>query len=134
MSMMQTYHGVVRKGRIHITPPTDLPEGSEVYVVVTGQTAQQLPVSRNDETLPADTAIAREEAAFYRMHVDLLQKYLGEYVAVYNEEMVDHDRDQVALYLRIKALYPGQFVWIVPVRETAVEEYNMRPARFVEPY
>jgi hypothetical protein len=134
MSMMQTYHGVVRKGRIHITPPTDLPEGSEVYVVVTGQTEQQLAESQNNEMLSADTAVAREEAAFYRMHVDLLQKYLGEYVAVYNEEMVDHDRDQVALYLRIKARYPGQFVWIASVRETAVEEYIMHPPRFTEPY
>lgn len=131
---MQTYHGVVRQGRIHITPPTDLPEGSEVYVVVTGQTEPQLAESKNDETLSAETAIAREEAAFYRMHVDLLQKYLGEYVAVYNEEMVDHDQDQVALYLRIKARYPSQFVWIAPVRETAVEEYIMRSPRFVETY
>lgn len=31
MAVMRTYQGVVRKGTIRITPPFDLPEGSEVY-------------------------------------------------------------------------------------------------------
>ncbi len=133
MSMLQAYHGIIRKGRIHITPPAELPEEGEVYVLVTGQTARQTAVAQDDPTTGTATAVAREEAAFYRLHADLWQKYPGEYVAVYNEELVDHDPDQVALYLRVKARYPGQFVWIAPVRETAVEEYVMRSPRFVEP-
>jgi hypothetical protein len=79
-----------------------------------------------------DTAVAQEEAAFYRLHPELWQKYPGQYVAIHNEEVVDHDADQVALYLRVKARYPGQFVWIAPVKETAVEEYVARSPRSVE--
>ncbi len=33
MTNVQTYQGVVRQGRIHITPTTELPEGSHVYVI-----------------------------------------------------------------------------------------------------
>jgi hypothetical protein len=31
---MTTYRGIVRNGKIEPTPPVELPEGSEVYVVV----------------------------------------------------------------------------------------------------
>jgi hypothetical protein len=86
------------------------------------------------DTMPeGDMAVAQEEAAFYRLHPELWQKYPGQYVAIYNEEMVDHDSDQVALFLRVKARYPDEFVWIAPVQETAVEEYIIRSPRSVEP-
>jgi hypothetical protein len=81
----------------------------------------------------AERDVAREEAAFYRLHPELWQKYPGQYVAIYNEEVVDHDVDQVSLYLRVKAQYPGQFVWIAPVKETAAEEYVIRSPRSVGP-
>ncbi|MFO7537981.1 MAG: DUF5678 domain-containing protein [Chloroflexota bacterium] len=90
-------------------------------------------VSGNDMVLGGGTAVAQEEAAFYRLHPELWQKYPGQYVAIHNEEVVDHDADQVALYLRVKARYPGQFVWIAPVKETPVEEYVVRSPRSVEP-
>ena len=35
MSMLQAYHGTIRKGRIHITPPAELPEEGEVSPWVT---------------------------------------------------------------------------------------------------
>jgi hypothetical protein len=76
-----------------------------------------------------DTAVAREEAAFHRLHPELWLKYPGEYVAIYNEEMIDHDPDQIALYLRVKAHHPDQFVWIAPVRAQVEEEYVMRSPR-----
>lgn len=36
MVMMTSYQGVVRNGHIQLTPATDLPEGSYVYVIVAG--------------------------------------------------------------------------------------------------
>jgi hypothetical protein len=81
------------------------------------------PISAQDEASEGETAVIREEAAFYRLHPELRQKYPDQYVAIRNEKLVDHDSDQVALYLRIKDRYPGEFVWIAPVKETAVEEY-----------
>ncbi|MEZ4862658.1 MAG: DUF5678 domain-containing protein [Caldilineaceae bacterium] len=44
-----------------------------------------------------------ETAAFEKMHAQLVEKYLGEYVAVHNGIIVDHDAEARTLYLRIRA-------------------------------
>ena len=36
MTTVQTHQGIVREGRIQLISPTDLPEGSHVYVIVAG--------------------------------------------------------------------------------------------------
>lgn len=36
MTMMTSYQGVVKQGRIQLTPGADLPEGNYVYVIVAG--------------------------------------------------------------------------------------------------
>lgn len=77
-------------------------------------------------------AVDGEEAAFRRLHPALWQKYPGQYVAIYGGELVDHDEDQVALYLRVKERYPDEFVWIAPVRPQPEEEYAIHSPRFVE--
>ena len=79
-----------------------------------------------------ETAVDREEAAFRRLHPELRQQYAGQYVAIYDGELVDHDADQVALFLRMRQRFPNQFVWIAPVRQTAEEIYQMRSPRLVE--
>lgn len=79
-----------------------------------------------------DSIVAKEEAAFKRLHPMLRENYLGQYVAVYQGEMIDHDPDQVALFLRTKKRYPDEFIWIAPVREEPEEIYVLRSPRFVE--
>lgn len=79
-----------------------------------------------------ETAVDHEEAAFHQLHPTLLQKYAGQYVAIYGGECVDHDQDQVALFLRMRDQYPNEFVWIAPVREMAEEIFQMRSPRFAE--
>lgn len=79
-----------------------------------------------------ETAVDREEAAFLRLHPHLWQQYPEQYVAIYNGQLIDHDKDQVALFQRVKQKYPKEFVWIAPVHEDPVEEYVMRSPRFVE--
>jgi len=76
-------------------------------------------------------AMDREEAAYHRLHPSLLEKYPGQYAAIYGGELVDHDKDQVELYLRVKARYSGKFVWIAPVRPEPEETYAVRSPRFV---
>ncbi len=44
----------------------------------------------------------RETQAFIRMHADLLGKYPGDYVAIYQGKLIDHDHDQLALYQRVR--------------------------------
>lgn len=79
-----------------------------------------------------DEAINREGAAYRRLHPELKQKYLGQYVAVHGGKLVDHDSNQVDLYLRVEARYPGEFVWIAPVQEEPEEVYVIHSPRLVE--
>ena len=76
-----------------------------------------------DNDLAEDEVIWREEMAFQRLHPELVQRYLGEFVAVLEGKVIDHDIDQVALYKRIRQRYPKQFVLISPVTKNPVEEY-----------
>lgn len=82
---------------------------------------------------PADDALQRamdrEEAAFHRLHPQLKQMLKGMYVAIYEGQLVDHDADQVALYLRVKAQYGKAFVWIAPILAKPEEIYTIRSPR-----
>jgi hypothetical protein len=64
----------------------------------------------------ARRVIQQEAAAFQRMHPQLLSTMPGEYVAVHQGQVVDHDHDQLALFLRVEAAYSGQPVLIRQVR------------------
>ncbi len=72
----------------------------------------------------------REESAYHKLHPSLLEKYPNQYVAIYGGELVDHDSDQVDLYLRVKSRYPDRFVWIAPVHAEPEEIYVTRSPRF----
>lgn len=78
-----------------------------------------------------EAAMLREEAAFRQLHSSLYEQHAGEYVAIYNEQLVDSDPDQVALYRRIRQQYPDEFVWIGPVTESADEVLVFRSPRLV---
>lgn len=70
-----------------------------------------------------------EMQAFIALHPMLKEKYFGQYVAVYQGELVDHDVDHDALYRRIDAQYPDEFVWISPVEEEAIPTLTFRSPR-----
>lgn len=78
-----------------------------------------------------ETKIAREEAAFLRLHPVLREKYPDQYVAIHEGKVVDHDPDLAALYLRIIKRFPDEFVWIAPVKEDPVEVFVFRSPRLV---
>ena len=59
----------------------------------------------------------REKEAFRQLHAALLEKYAGEYVAIYGGKLVDHDVDRAALFARIEQKYPDQFVLLRPVKK-----------------
>jgi hypothetical protein len=77
-------------------------------------------------------AVDREEAAFKRLHPMLREQYFGQYVAIYQGKLIDHDSDQVALFIRTQEKHPDEFVWIAPVGEEPEETYVLRSPRFVE--
>lgn len=76
-----------------------------------------------------DEALERERQAFIALHPLLLEKYAGEEVAIYQGQLIDHDRDGIALSRRIYAKYPDRFVWIAPVRAQPIEELRFRSPR-----
>lgn len=112
MSMLQAYHGIIRKGRIHITSPTELPQEGEVYLWVTDRTGQETAVPDILYTNPDYAAMEQEQAAYHRMLPDLLRQYKGQYVAVYRSEVIDHDRDQTALVVRLDQTHPDDIVLV----------------------
>jgi hypothetical protein len=57
MATWKVYKGVVRQGRILLTPPVDLPESSEVYVVVMGEAGEETADSEDDRRQLAIAAV-----------------------------------------------------------------------------
>jgi hypothetical protein len=53
----------------------------------------------------AHQKIRAESAAFREMHAQLVAKYPGEYVAIHNGKVVDHDPDVRTLHLRVRQRY-----------------------------
>ena len=90
------------------------------------------PLARNGETVNPETqspetqSIEQEEIAFQAMHSSLVKDYLGKYVAILDSQMIDHDTDQVDLYLRIRQAYPDRFVLIAQVQTTPEEILHFR--------
>ncbi|MEZ4681114.1 MAG: hypothetical protein R2932_43565 [Caldilineaceae bacterium] len=77
-----------------------------------------------------EATVARERAAFVALHPTLLEQYPGEFVAIHNGQVVDHDVEGLALSRRIYQSYSTEFVWIAPVTEQAMEEWVVRSPRF----
>jgi hypothetical protein len=73
----------------------------------------------------------QESAAFQAMHAELLVKYPGEYVAIHQGQMVDHDPDQLTLFTRIEAQYPDVPVLIRQVLPEPEEIYTIWSPRIV---
>ena len=79
-----------------------------------------------------ESEMAREEAAYLAMHAELLAHYAGKYVAIHQGQLIDHDEDGAALYLRVRKQYPDEFVLITPVQPEDREIYQVYSPRFSE--
>jgi hypothetical protein len=73
-----------------------------------------------------------EIAAFTAMHAELKQRYFGEWVAVHEGRVIDHDRELAPLYARIRQLYPRTAVLMRQVEEEPERDLMIRSPR-VEP-
>lgn len=95
--------------------------------VVAESLVMSLPVL--EERLP-DPEVQVEAEAFRRLHPILWQNYPGEYAAIFQGQLVDHDPDLNALYERIEERYPDVFVLVRPVREEPEIVYQERSIRW----
>jgi hypothetical protein len=74
--------------------------------------------------------MAREIEAFRAMHGQLLAQYPNQYVAVHQGQLVDHDVDQLALFLRVDQQYPNEVVRIRQVLSEVDPVYTAHSTRF----
>jgi Family of unknown function (DUF5678) len=66
--------------------------------------------------------LTSEIAAYESFHTELKQKYLGQWVAIHNQQLVDHDVDRVSLYRRIRQQYGKTSVLLRQVEEYPAAE------------
>jgi hypothetical protein len=83
-----------------------------------------------DDWSEPNEAVDREMQAYVAMHPQLKQQFLGKHVAIYGGELIDMDDNFAALYARIDAKYPDEFVWLTPVEEEAIPTIVVRSPRF----
>jgi len=84
---------------------------------------ETLAIEAIEERIQTETrrSLEREAAAFRDMHAQLLMEIPGEYAAIYQGELVDHDQDMLALLERIEARYPDEPVLIRQVLHETIE-------------
>lgn len=80
---------------------------------------------------PDRAAMEKEGQAFLRLHPSLKREYLGEYVAIYQEKLVDHDPDLIELIQRREQRYPDEVVLIRQVLVEPEQELVIRSPRLI---
>ena len=77
----------------------------------------------------AERKIAKEEAAYRAQHSRLLEQYEGRFIAMHEGQVVDHDEDELRLYLRIRRRYPLLGVLIKRVSPEVDKKWTVRSPR-----
>jgi hypothetical protein len=70
----------------------------------------------HEKTLAARRKIEKEQDWWLNLPLSERAKYEGEYVAVNNQQLVDHDMDSEALHNRIRAKYGKTPILIMPAK------------------
>lgn len=74
--------------------------------------------------------IRGETEAFNQQYMKLLTRFLGEYVAIHNGQVIDHDRDLRALHLRVFERLGRTPVLLKQVTQEPERELVFRSPRF----
>lgn len=70
--------------------------------------------------------LKREIAAYETMHGQLKEKFFGEWVAVHEGQLVDHDSDRAMLYARVRQHYGSLSILIREVAEMPAPDLWLR--------
>jgi hypothetical protein len=94
--------------------------------------AEAIALVEADMATPSDEQrMAREEAAYQTMYDELKTKYAGEYVAIFNGQLIDHDSNELALLRRLDAQYPDDIVLMRKVSAEPEPDLRMRSPRLI---
>lgn len=77
----------------------------------------------------SEQKLEAEIRAFEQMYPDLKARYLNQFVAVHNGQVVDADADFEQLFLRVQARFGDLTVLIRQVGDSPDEEWNFRSPR-----
>jgi hypothetical protein len=69
---------------------------------------------QRERTLATRQKIEQEQQWWLQQPLSFRAQYEGQYIAVYNQKLLDHDVDETALFQRIRAKYGKQPVLIMP--------------------
>lgn len=75
--------------------------------------------------------LEEQEAWFARPKVER-QQYQGQYVAIYQRKVVDHDPDRRALYIRVRKRFDATPVLLIPADWDAMPELTTHSIRRVQ--
>lgn len=77
------------------------------------------------------TMLQREVAAYTALHPYLLAHHPGEWVAIDQGQLLDHDPDEAVLMARLQATYPQRLPLVRQVEQEADRELSMPSFRLV---
>ena len=103
-------------------------QARQVREVVAEALELGLPLLETADTTPE---LEREAESFRQMHPTWREQYVGEYVAVYQGRLVDHDPVFETLLERIDEKFPTEFVLIRPLLDEPEIVYDHRSIRWV---
>ena len=95
------------------------------------ETAVALAEAAADPGMAQAAAMAQEEAAYRAMHDELVAHHRGEYVAIYQGKLIDHDQNELALLKRLDQAYPDQVVLMKQVNPLPEPELRFRSPRLL---
>jgi hypothetical protein len=98
-------HPPIQQSPVLVIFPEAFPSG--YFADRTYEAAEQHP-SRLLEWI----TISRESAAYRAMHADLIDDYLGQYVAIHDGKLVDHGSDFSTLHERVRKRFGRQPVLV----------------------
>ena len=75
------------------------------------------------------TELRQEKESFMALYPTLRKRYMGQYVAIYHGQLLDHDANYSVLYERLRRHYPHQVIWISQIQETALPDIVIRSPR-----
>jgi hypothetical protein len=72
--------------------------------------------------------LTTETEAWYRLPPETRQQYIGQFVAVYQGQIVDNDSDRAILYQRLRQRYGRQTILITEGGDTPMPVYRVKSA------
>jgi hypothetical protein len=79
---------------------------------------------------PRRPQMEKEVAAFEEQHSLLVEQYLGEFIAMYQGQVIGHDLDQRTLIRRVRSLYPDQVILFHQVEASLPRDLVVHAVRF----